>query len=216
MKFKALACAAIVCLWMFASPQISRSEGTNNVWTIYVAIKPREAYNFVQWANDTSTDITVYRYPLYVGYFYTDDSLTVKWKCIIPLAEKEMEKWAAWKSNPQARAFDDWIPGRYRKAKLGDPDYADIASYDMSSSGFHAIKIANGKLPDDSWVPQFTQQYAIDFPNAKQRIQALQAIVYREILDKPVELREYRTKSDEIDDYLNNTVKELSAWHVLN
>ena len=186
----------IVSLSLFAfQPGDVKAEDNNKTWTIYVGVEPSEAYLHIKYYKEGKFDAAMYKYPLYIGYFYTEDSKVIKWKCLMPFMEPLMASWGDWHNNPRVRAVDDWMPGRYRTAKLGDDNYAEIAGEGMVRS-LRAIKITKGKLPDDSWIPQFKGQYSLTPLSAEE-----------------LKLRDW---DDRLTNKFQGVIKDPHAWDVLN
>ena len=157
-------------LAMFISTALPRfvygAEDGTRVWTIYVAVPP--GYMYCRKSNGEYVDITKYKYPLYIGYIYMDESGLIKYRCLIPGAGKNIARWVDYKNSTAGKTVSTYgCPDWYRKANIGEKNYVEIAANDISRAQLVAIKVTPDKLPDDSWVPQFKHQYAIDFLNTK-------------------------------------------------
>lgn len=140
-------------------------EERSDVWTMYVAIGAWDA-DYLNWTDMQNTvNISTYNYPLYVGYFYTEDSKIIQWKCFVPLAEKAMRDWAVEYSKPSATISNTIF---HESATLGSKDFTDVASGNIVQyTPLFVIKTTKGKLPDIKWTPRFKHQYPIDIDLSK-------------------------------------------------
>lgn len=139
----------------------------NTTWIMHIAIDPSWAWVFNGAYFNRSIDITRYKYPLYVGYFYKDENNIVHVKCIEKIAEKDMNKWAKYQTDHGGCAMRDFSLQYKNKPCLDffDEDYVLIAQSDLQwRYGFRTIKVELDKKPDDNWRPQFKKQFTIDFP----------------------------------------------------
>ena len=137
-------------------------------WTLYVAISPGSADVFNYAYADGKLDIRKFKYPLYVGYLYTTDSKSIRWKSFQPFVEPAMSSWAEQQNEVNGGvAIDPTTPFKYKGKKwvftFEDDEYVEVAPMPLFRRGLAVIKTVRGQLPDDSWRPKFNHQYAIDF-----------------------------------------------------
>ncbi len=132
----------------------------HTAWTMYIAIGPSEA-DILNGQFNQKLNIKRYKYPLYVGYFYTEDSKSVKYRCFEPIAEKAMNRWASRRGEPRGEVSYD-VGFEAKSAKLGDDNYVNVAEIEiLKYYNMRVIKITKGVLPDDLWRPQFKHQHTI-------------------------------------------------------
>jgi len=143
-------------------------ENNDKAWTMYIAIGPSSADVFNYAHAGGKLDIHTFKYPLYVGYFYTTDSKSIRWKSFEPFVEPAMKRWAEEQNKENGGvAYDATTPFKYKGKKwvftFEDDEYVEVAPMPLFRSGLVVIKTVRGQFPDDSWRPKFKHQYTIDF-----------------------------------------------------
>jgi hypothetical protein len=134
-------------------------------WVVYVAIEPEKAYLENMSKFNYKFDIKKFKYPLYVGYFYSTDSSSVRWRCFEPIAEPQMKEWAERQNKfGGAVSFDVRVPYNGKKISFdfSDEEYVELIGPDISRAGMHAIKVVVCEKPNEAWRPQFKHQYSIN------------------------------------------------------
>lgn len=128
----------------------------NDSWVIYLALDPYEASEISR-VYHLGIDIKQYKYPLYVGYVYSNDSKIVYYRSFTPLVDKILKRWSEYAAKG---GFN--IPG-YGNYHNGDKEFIYAASiYLQQREGFVVIMRGIGVKPDDEWRPVFQQMFTID------------------------------------------------------
>ncbi|GFM35115.1 hypothetical protein DSM101010T_34800 [Desulfovibrio subterraneus] len=125
-------------------------------WVVYLVATPT-SYEFVNYSSD---GLEKYSFPLYLGYIYSPDSKTIKWKSFHGFAEREMRSWS--KSYMKYFLNSDYPLFESGRTywELSDPEFFDAAVLLISDeSGMFPIRYERNATIDPDWKPVFPKQY---------------------------------------------------------
>jgi len=162
-----LAMILFVFSFIVRSAYAQTVDNENKAWTMYIAIGPKYADIFNAVNAGENLDIRKYKYPLYVGYFYSMDSKSIQWKSFEPFVEPAMKDWAEWQNRIGGGVYyDHEIPYKGKKITFNfdDEEYVEVAERSLvRHQGLFSIRTVRGELPNELWRPKFKHQYTIDF-----------------------------------------------------